>query len=181
MAQVDSQTGGRARLDRRRLWALRAAEVGVLAATWLFLMGLWMPCWTLFGTPGLGVSFPYWPVLIVDVAVGFVAQLLCAARAWNHQPAIFSWLTGAMGAATVIVGVLFSAGLYQSLTIAAGGLLLVSSIVSAIARSGPIFEVPPLSWAGHPEFASGSPAPDRPGGGSQPDDAGSREHPPEPS
>ncbi len=154
MAKADSKTGGRTSQTRRRLWALRAAEVGVLASAWLLLMGLWMPAWTLFGTPGLGVSFPYWPVLIVDASVGFVAQLLCAARAWNHQPAILSWVTSAMGAGTIIVGALFSAGLYESLTIAAGSLLLVSSMASALEMGGPIFEAPPLTWGGHPTFVS---------------------------
>lgn len=144
------------RLDNR-LWALRAAEVGILAGSWLYIMGLWMPFWTFYGTLGLGVSFPFWPVVIVDASAGFVAMMFCAARAWSHQPAILSWLSALLGVGVIVVGALFSVGVYEVLTIAAGALLAVSSVFSALEISGPIFEAPPLTWGEHPIFVSASP------------------------
>lgn len=144
-----------------RIWALRAAEIGLLAAIWLFLSGFVIgggPLTWGAGIDGLGVIFPFWPLVIANLSLGFVAMLFMAARAWQHQPSGLAWASGFAGVVLVAVPILTlapAALLWQN--VIAGAILAVCGSVSAIEARGAITEAPRLDWAGHPVFVSAEP------------------------
>ena len=144
-----------------RIWALRASELGLLAAIWLFLSAFVIGGGPLVwgsGVGGLGVIFPHWPIVIANISLGFVAMLFCAARAWQHQPSALSWTAAFIGLILLAVPLYSGAPLPLLLqNVIAGGILACASGLSAIEARGAITEAPALEWAGHPVFVSAEP------------------------
>lgn len=163
-----------------RIWALRASEVGLLAAIWLFLSGFVIGGGPLIwgsGIDNLGVTFPHWPVLIANLSLGFVAMLFSAARAWQHQPSLLSWTAGFIGLILLALPAYSGAPLpilWQN--VIAGAILAFSSALSAVESRGAITAAPALDWSGHPIFVSAEPEerslrPAAPDAGNQPPEA----------
>lgn len=163
-----------------RIWALRAAEVGLLAATWLFLSGFVIGGGALVwgsGIDGLGVTFPHWPLVIANLSLGFVAMIFSAARAWQHQPSAFSWICALIGLILLMIPLYSGAPavlLWQN--VIAGAVLAIASGMSAVEARGAITQAPALDWAGHPVFVSAEPEarqlrPAPPDAGNQPPEA----------
>lgn len=131
-------------------YALRAAEISLLAGVWLIgsgiLIGLGPVAWS-GGTMKLGVDFPHPAVLLVNVGGGAVAAILSAARAWNHQPPGVSWAVCLVGIAAAIVPVLTQAPVYaQQHNLLAGLALAVASALAAGLHHGPIGEPSRPAW-----------------------------------
>jgi hypothetical protein len=137
---------------------MRAAEIGVIVAAWLFFSGFLIAVGPLLwgaGTRGLGVYFPIWQIVLANAVGGYVALLFCAARAWQHQPAGLSWATAVLGAMLVALPFAIQAPVWLVIhNTLLGGILLGSSVVSAVEAHGAITEAPHLTWAGHPVFTS---------------------------
>ncbi|MBM3268318.1 MAG: hypothetical protein FJZ01_11775 [Candidatus Sericytochromatia bacterium] len=141
-----------------RVGAMRAAELGVIVAAWVFFSGFLIVGGPLLwgsGVQGLGVIFPIWQVVLVNVVGGYVSLLFTAARAWQHQPAGLSWATATIGLVLVLAPLYSGAPAWLIWHNAIlGTILALSSVVSAVEARGAITAAPHLDWAGHPVFTS---------------------------
>ncbi len=148
-------------MGQHRIWALRASEIGLLAAIWLFLSAFVLGAGPLIwgsGIDNLGVAFPHWPIVVANLSLGFVAMTFSAARAWQHQPSLLSWVSAAIGVSLLVLPFFSGAPaplLWQN--VIAGGILAVASTFSALEARGAITRAPTLDWAGHPIFSSAEP------------------------
>jgi hypothetical protein len=130
--------------------ALRAAEIALLAGVWLvcsgILIGLGPLAWS-GGALKLGVHFPHAPIIIMNVAGGAVAILMCASRAWNHQPTGTVWVAALIGIMAAAVPVLTDAPAYlQQHNLMAGLALAAAAIASAMSHSGAIGMAAEPGW-----------------------------------
>ncbi|MBM3274156.1 MAG: hypothetical protein FJZ00_03320 [Candidatus Sericytochromatia bacterium] len=129
--------------------ALRAAEIALLAGVWLvgsgILIGLGPLAWS-GGALKLGVHFPHAPI-IMNVAGGAVAVLMCASRAWNHQPAGTAWVAALIGVMAAAVPVVTDAPAYlQQHNLLAGLALAAAAVASALSHAGAIGKASEPDW-----------------------------------
>ncbi len=130
--------------------ALRAAEISLLAGVWLIGSGILMVLGPIAWSGGgfkLGVTFPHAQVIIVNLVAGFVAVVLSAARAWNHQPPTLSHLASMAGVLAMAVPIFSNAPAYmQQHNLLAGLALAVAAAISASAHPGAIGKDESPAW-----------------------------------
>jgi hypothetical protein len=130
--------------------AQRAAEIALLASVWMMGSGILMALGPIAWSGGelkLGVAFPHAQVIIVNIVAGFVALVMSAARAWNHQPPVFGHIASMAGVLTMAVPIFTDAPAYmQQHNLLAGLALAVAAAISASVHTGPIGEAAVPAW-----------------------------------